>query len=148
MPTAQRVDPYRNFNFLVEINGITQAGFSDCSGFACTTDPIEYREGNEVFTVRKIPGLIKYANLTLKWGITDDSMELYNWRKQVEDCKMKDARRNVAVVLLDDEGSAKARWEFLMAWPTKYDAPDLNATGSDIGIETLEIAHEGMTRVS
>jgi len=145
---ADRVDPYRASRFLLEIDGITRAGFSECTIPDSAQDPIEYREGNEVFTVRKIPGLIKYANLTLKWGITDDSMELYNWRKQVEECKMKDARRNVAVVLLDDEGSAKARWEFLMAWPTKYDAPDLNATGSDIGIETLEIAHEGMTRVS
>ena len=61
---------------------------------------------------------------------------------------MKEARRNIAVILLDDEGSAKARWEFVMAWPTKYDAPDLNATGSDIAIETLEIANEGMMRVS
>ncbi|MCP5108700.1 MAG: phage tail protein [bacterium] len=145
---ADRVDPYRASRFLLEIDGITRAGFSECTIPDSTQDPIEYREGNEVFTVRKIPGLNKYGNLTLKWGITDSSQELYDWRKQVEDCKMADARRNVAVVLLDDEGSAKARWEFLMAWPTKYDAPDLNATGNDIGVETLEIAHEGMTRVS
>lgn len=145
---ADRVDPYRASRFLLEIDGITRAGFSECTIPDSTQDPIEYREGNEVFTVRKIPGLIKYANITLKWGITDDSMELYTWRKQVEECKMADARRNVAVVLLDDEGSAKARWEFLMAWPTKYDAPDLNATGNDVAVETLEIAHEGMTRVS
>ncbi len=145
---ADRVDPYRASRFLLEIDGITRAGFSECTIPDSSQDPIEYREGNEVFTVRKIPGLIKYANITLKWGITDDSMELYTWRKQVEECKMADARRNVAIVLLDDEGSAKARWEFLMAWPTKYDAPDLNATGNDVAVETLEIACEGMTRVS
>jgi phage tail-like protein len=144
---ADRVDPYRAARFLLEIDGITQAGFTECTIPDSTQDPIEYREGNEGFTVRKIPGLIKYGNLTLKSGTTD-SMDLYEWRKQVEECKMKDARRNVAVVLMDDEGNAKARWEFMMAWPTKYDAPDLNATGSDLAIETLEIAHEGMTRVS
>jgi phage tail-like protein len=144
---ADRVDPYRAARFLLEIDGITRAGFTECTVPDSTQDPIEYREGNEGFTVRKIPGLIKYGNLTLKWGTTD-TMELYEWRKQVEECKMADARRNVAVVLLDDEGSAKARWEFFMAWPTKYDAPDLNATGSDIAVETLEIACEGMTRVS
>ena len=144
---ADRVDPYRAARFLLEIDGITRAGFTECSIPDSTQDPIEYREGNEGFTVRKIPGMIKYGNLTLKWGTTD-TMELYEWRKQVEECKMKDARRNIAVVLLDDEGSAKARWEFFMAWPTKYDAPDLNATSSDIAIETLEIANEGMTRVS
>jgi phage tail-like protein len=144
---ADRVDPYRAARFLLEIDGITRAGFTECSVPDSTQDPIEYREGNEGFTVRKIPGMIKYGNLTLKWGTTD-TMELYEWRKQVEECKMQDARRNVAVVLLDDEGTAKARWEFFMAWPTKYDAPDLNATGSDIAIETMEIACEGMTRVS
>ena len=144
---ADRVDPYRAARFLLEIDGITRAGFTECSIPDSTQDPIEYREGNEGFTVRKIPGMIKYGNLTLKWGTTD-TMELYEWRKQVEECKMKDARRNIAVVLLDDEGSAKARWEFFMAWPTKYDAPDLNATSSDIAIETREIANEGMTRVS
>jgi len=144
---ADRVDPYRAARFLLEIDGITQAGFTECSIPDSTQDPIEYREGNEGFSSRLIPGMIKYGNLTLKYGTTD-SMELYEWRKQVEECKMKDARRNVAVVLMDDEGSAKARWEFMMAWPTKYDAPDLNASGNDLAIETLEIAHEGMTRVS
>ena len=144
---ADRVDPYRAARFLLEIDGITRAGFTECTIPDSTQDPIDYREGNEGFTVRKIPGLIKYGNISLKWGTTD-TMELYEWRKQVEECKMKDARRNVAVVLLDDEGNAKARWKFLMAWPTKYDAPKLNSTGNDLAIENLEIAHEGMTRVS
>ena len=66
-----RTDPYRNFNFLVEIDGVTQAGFSDVSGFGATTDPIEYREGGENTTVRKLPGTTKYSNITLKWGLTD-----------------------------------------------------------------------------
>lgn len=144
---ADRVDPYRAARFLLEIDGITRAGFTECTLGDSTQDPIEYREGNEGFSSRLIPGMIKYGNLTLKWGTTD-TLELYEWRKQVEECKMKEARRNIAVVLMDDEGAAKARWEFIMAWPTKYSAPDLNATSSDLAIETLEIAHEGMTRVS
>ena len=144
---TDRVDPYRAARFLLEIDGITRAGFTECTLPDSTQDPIEYREGNEGFSSRLIPGMIKYGNLTLKWGVTD-TLELYEWRKQVEECKMKEARRNVAVVLMDDEGAAKARWEFIMAWPTKYDGPDLSATSSDLAIETLEIAHEGMTRVS
>ncbi|MCK5056188.1 MAG: phage tail protein [Candidatus Aminicenantes bacterium] len=144
---ANRNDPYRNCRFLLEIDGITQAGFSEATIPDTSQDPIEYREGNEPPTVRKIPGLIKYGNLTLKWGITD-SMDLYEWRKQVEQGQMGDARRNIAVIILDEEGNNKARWEFGEAWPTKYDAPDLNAKGTDIAIETLEIAHEGMQRVS
>jgi phage tail-like protein len=144
---AERIYPYRNMRFLVEIDSIVQAGFSEATIPDTAQDPIEYREGNEPPTVRKIPGLIKYGNLTLKWGVTD-SLELYQWRKLAEQGKMKDARRNVAVIIQDEEGNPKARWEFSQAWPSKYDAPDLNAKGTDIAIETLEIAHEGMTRVS
>lgn len=145
---ADRIDPYRAARFLLEIDGITRAGFSECNIPDSSSDPIDYREGNEHLSMRKIPGIVKYGNITLKWGVTDDSMELYEWRKLVEDGKMKDARRNVAVVLLDDEGNAKARWEFFMAWPTKYDGPDLNATGGELAFENIEIACEGMKRVS
>ena len=145
MPAGKRKDPYQNFRFLVEIDGITQAGFREVTIPDTAQDPIEYREGNEAITVRKLPGLIKYGNVTLKWGITD-SLDLYNWRKDVEDGKIKDARKNMAVVVLDDEAKPVTRWEFSQAWPTKYDAPDLNATGNEIAIETLEIAHEGMKR--
>lgn len=146
MPTGGRKDPYKNFRFLVEIDGIVQAGFSEATIPDSTQEPIEYREGNEPPTVRKLPGLITYGNLILKWGITD-SLEVYNWRKLVEQGKTKDARRNMAVILMDEEGNPAARWEFDDAWPTKYIAPDLNAKGADIGIEALEIAHEGMKRV-
>ena len=145
MPAGKRKDPYQNFRFLVEIDGITQAGFREVTIPDTAQDPIEYREGNEAITVRKLPGLIKYGNVTLKWGITD-SLDLYNWRKDVEDGKIKDARKNMAVVVLDDEANSVTRWEFSQAWPTRYDAPDLNATGNEIAIETLEIAHEGMKR--
>jgi phage tail-like protein len=140
-----RTDPYRSNRFLLEIGGISQAGFREATISDSTQDPIEYREGNEPPTVRKIPGLIKHGNLVLKWGITD-SMDLYTWRKAIEDGKTKDNRKNVAVVLIDEEGNTKARWEFSQAWATKYHAPDLNATANEIAIETLEIAHEGMTR--
>ncbi len=145
MPT-ERKDPYKNFRFLLEIEDIAQAGFREVTVPDSTQDPIEYREGHEPITVRKLPGLIKYGNVSLKWGITD-SFALYDWRKMVEDGNIKKARKNVAIIVLDDEGSPAARWEFSEAWPTKYDAPDLNATGSEIAIETLEIAHEKMVRI-
>ena len=126
---------------------MVQGGFSNATIPDDSQDPIEYREGNEPPTVRKIPGLIKYSNLVLKWGVTD-SIELYNWRKLVQQGKMKDARKNIAVITLDEEGNPKARWEFTNAWPTKYDAPDFDGKGNDVAIETLDIAHEGMVRVS
>jgi phage tail-like protein len=143
MATGQRVDPYRNFSFLVEIDGITQAGFSDCSGFGASTDPIEYREGGETKTVRKLPGLTKYTNITLKWGLTD-SRELYNWYRDVVNGKIE--RKSGSIILLDLEGNEKVRWNFFEAWPTKWDGPDFTAKGNDISIETLELAHERVER--
>jgi len=144
MPQGRK-DPYKNFRFLVEIEGVVQAGFSDVTIPDSSQAPIEYREGNETPTMRKIPGLIKYGNVVLKWGTTD-SIELYQWRKAIEDGNTAESRKSMAVIVLDDKGQATARWEFFEAWPTKYDAPDLKASGSEIAIETLEIAHEGMKR--
>lgn len=143
MATGQRVDPYRNFSFLVEIDGITQAGFSDASGFGASTDPIEYREGGETKTVRKLPGITKYTNITLKWGLTD-SRELYDWYKDVVNGKIE--RKSGSIILLDLEGNEAVRWNFFDAWPTKWDGPDFTAKGNDVAIETLELAHERVER--
>jgi phage tail-like protein len=138
-----RQDPYRSYNFLVEIDGITRAGFQECSGLDSTQDPIEYREGNEGLTVRKLPGLNTYSNIVLKWGIIDDT-ELWDWRQQVMEGSIE--RKNGSIVLLDDIGEEKARWNFREGWPTKWTGATFNATGTDVAVETLEIAHEGVLR--
>jgi len=145
MPVGDRKDPYRGYNFLVEIDGITRAGFRECSGLDSTQDPIEYREGNEGLTARKLPGLNKYSNISLKWGITDDA-ELWDWRQQVMNGNIDGARKNGSIVLMDDTGEEKVRWNFREGWPTKWTGPSLNATGSDIGIESLDIVHEGLVK--
>lgn len=145
MPTGQRVDPYRNFSFLLEIDGIVQAGFSEATIPDSTSDVVEYREGNEAARVRKLPALTKYGNMTLKWGMTD-SIELYEWRQQVEDGKMKDARRSCAVIVNDEEGNPAGRIELTDAWPSKWDGPDMNAKGNDVAMETLEITFEKLRR--
>src|SRR6476620_6964559 len=77
--TGQRVDPYRNFNFLVELEGIAQASFIECNGLGATTEVIETREGGDNTTVRKLPGKTTYSDITLKWGMTS-SAELWAWR--------------------------------------------------------------------
>lgn len=142
-----RKDPYRGFRFIVEIDGIVQAGFSEVTIPEVNNEVVEYREGNEPPTPRKLPGALKYGNVTLKWGITD-SLELYEkWRKPVEEGKMKDARKNIAIILMNEEGAPAARWEFQNAWPNKYKAPDLSSKGNDVAIESIEIVHEGMKRV-
>jgi phage tail-like protein len=141
MATGDRNDPYAGFNFLVEIDGITRAAFSECSGLSTDTDPIEYREGSEDITVRKIPGLKKFANISLKRGMTTD-LELWNWRKTVLDGVTE--RKAGSIVLLNEAREEVLRWNFREGWPTKWEGPSLKATGNEIAIETLEIAHEGL----
>ena len=143
MSVGARVDPYRNFNFLVEIDGITEAGFSDVTGFDITVEPIEYREGGQVTSARKIPGMAKYGNITLKRGITD-SAELYERLRQVATGVIE--RRNGSIILLDLEGQEKLRWNFFEAWPTKWDGPDFSAKGNEVAIETLELVVERVER--
>ena len=87
-----RVDPYKNFRFLVEIDGIVQAGFSECSGFGSNVEVVEYREGGEPSTVRKLPGKISYPDITLKWGVTD-SRELYDWHLTAVNGEVRPAQR-------------------------------------------------------
>ena len=144
MATGARVDPYRNFNFTLEIDGIEQGGFSDCTGFGASTDPIEYREGGFNTTNYKLPGQTKYPNITLKWGLTD-SRELYDWYRDVT--KGIVSRRNGSIILHDLTGKQEVmRWNFFEAWPTKWDGPDFSAKGTDVAIETLELAVERVER--
>ena len=143
MATGDIKDPLGNYNFLVEIDGITRAAFQECSGFDSTIDVIEHREGGENTTPRKFPGQTKYSNISLKWGLTD-SRELYDWHRQVVNGDIE--RKNGSIVLLDRKGEEVLRWNFFRAWPTKWDGPDLNAEGTDAAIEMLELAHEGVER--
>jgi len=141
-----RRDPYRNFRFRVEIDGIVSAGFSEVSIGETVTEAIDYREGNEPTHVRKLPGLQKFANVTLKRGMTA-SMDLYDWHKQIMDGDIGNARRNVAITVLDQSGADAARFHIHDAWPVKYQAGDLNAKGNEVLIETLELVNEGIERV-
>jgi phage tail-like protein len=139
----QRVDPYRGYNFLVEIDGITQAGFQEADGLDSSTETTEYREGSDPRHVRKLPGLTSYSAITLKRGITD-SDELWKWRKTVVDGAPQ--RRNGSIILLDGAGQERIRWNFLAAWPSKWTGPTLNATDNAVAIESLEITHEELER--
>jgi phage tail-like protein len=136
-----RVDPYKNFRFLVEIEGLTQAGFSECSGLGSKVEVIEYREGGEPATVRKLPGRVSYPDITLKWGVTG-SRELYDWHRHVVQGQIQ--RKRCSIILLDDSGTPKVRWNLFEAWPSKWDGPALNAKGSEVAIETLTITCEGL----
>ena len=140
MAKTTRIDPYGRYNFLLEIDGVAKAGFSEVSGLSTETAVIEYREGGDRTPSRKIPGLTKYSNLVLKRGLTQDRA-LWDWRKTVIDGVVR--RANMSLVLLDDARQPVARWNFRDAWPCKWEGPALNAKSSEVAIETLELAHEG-----
>ena len=137
--------PYGKFRYKVEIEGVGAGGFSEVSGFDASIDVIEYREGDMTQTPMKIPGLKKYGNITLKNGVTENTA-MYEWIIAGVNGAVK--RTTLTITLLDAEEKPAASWQVENAWPTKYTAPDFNATSSEIAIETLEIAHEGMTRKS
>lgn len=135
--------PYGRFRYKVEIDKITAGGFSEVTGFDASIDVIEYREGDMVQTPMKLPGLKKYGNITLKKGLVDSSV-LYDWFNTGVTAEVE--RKTITITLLNAVGEAAASWRVINAWPIKYTAPEFNATSSEVAVESLEIAHEGMTR--
>jgi len=143
MPTAERIDPQPAINFRVEIDGLTPSGFLEVSGLEAEIAVIDYREGTDKsLSPRKLTGLVKYSNITLKRGVTNDP-SLWNWMKEGLDGKVN--RRNGSIVLLAEDGQEVRRWNFVNGWPAKYSGPHLDASANDAAIETIEIAHEGLT---
>ena len=139
---VKRDNPYLNFNFIVDIGIGDELGFSEAEVPSGEIEVIEYREGaDRVNTARKLPGLAKYPNVTLKRGITG-STDLFEWWKSVRDGQV--VRRNVTITLLDEQRQAVYRWLLRNAWPVKIEGPTLNASGNEVAIETLELAHEGL----
>lgn len=136
-------NPYSAFNFVVEIDGAQIAAFQEVSGLDSENQIIEYREGADALnSVRKLPGMEKYPNLTLKRGISG-STALWEWRKEVRDGGTAfPATRNVTVKLLDEKHQAVMKWRLTNAWCTKLSGPSLNAKGNEIAIESAELAYE------
>lgn len=141
---ADRLDPYAQYNFLVEIDGLSVAGFTEVGGLTTEQDVIEYREGADTATVRKLPGLRKYSNITLKRGFTQNR-ELWDWRKSTIDGKTQ--RKSGSIILMDEERKEALRWNFREGWINKWEGPALNATATEVAIESLEIAIEGLELV-
>lgn len=136
----RETDPVGNFNFIVEIEGVNAAAFSECSGLDVETEVIEYRAGNDASAYpRKLPGLHKVGNVTLKRGITGSS-DLWDWRKAVLNGSFD--RKTVTIALLDEAREEVMRWNLYECWVVKYAGPDLNGRGNEVAIETLVIAAE------
>jgi phage tail-like protein len=147
---ATRVDPVRNFRFQLQIDNITRAGFSEVAIADTTIDVAEYREGIDPPHVRKLSGLTKFGNITLKAGVTSgaNSLELFKWHNDVSVGLISERRKNIAISVHDESGKTEvARFSITDAWPIKYHSGDLNAKGNDVVIELLELANEGIERV-
>ncbi len=142
---AEIIYPYKKFNYQVLIDNSEEAGFSEVSAPDISSEPVEYREGNMAgITPGKQPGILKYSNVTLKRGVTD-SQVFVDWMKTVQEGKV--TRKTVVITLLDDAMAEVASWQLEKAWPTKYTAPDVNATSNEVAIESLELVCEGLTRI-
>ena len=143
MATDERTDPYRAFNFLVDIDSTEVAGFSEVAGLTAEGDPVEYREGADPENhVRKLTGLRKYTNLTFKRGFTKDDT-LWSWFTQI--ANGVDDRRAITITLRDEAHVPVIRWNAEGAWINKIEGPSFNSTGNEVSIESMEICHEKLT---
>ena len=134
--------PLPKFHFQVEWGG-TKIGFTEVSGMNVETEAIEYREGSSLeYSKIKMPGMIKYGNITLKRGVIAGDNEFVDWFKTI---KLNTAeRRDITISLLNEEHQAVVTWEVKNAFPVKVESTDLKADGNEVAIESMEIAHEGL----
>lgn len=139
-----RNDPYAQYNFLLEIDGLVSAGFTEVGGITMESDVIEYREGSEIARMRKLPGLMKFTNITLKRGYTQNR-ELWEWRRTT--LRGQTERKAGSIVLLDESRQERLRWAFQEGWISKYEGPALNATANEAAIEAIEIVVENVELV-
>ncbi len=142
MATGDRHDPFLSFNFAVEINGVIVSGFNEVSGLQAEIEIQEYREGGVNEYIHKRAGPARYpSNLILKRGI-GDSTELWSWYCDVLQGTVH--RKSLDVVLMDSTGAEQRRWTLQNAYPVKWTGPDFKAQSSEVAIESLELAHEGL----
>jgi phage tail-like protein len=145
MAAGKREDPFRSYNFAVEIDGLVAGGFNEVSGLQVDLEVQEYREGGVNGFAHKRAGPAKYtSNLVLKRGI-GTSKVLWNWYWDVLQGTIN--RKNLSVLLMDESGEEKVRWNFDKAYPVKWVGPGFRGAGNEVAVETLEFAHKGLLSV-
>ena len=141
-----RVDPLPKYMFLVEIEGIARAGFMTVSGLEEESEVRSYREGGDNSTVRKLAGLNSYSPIVLEMGSTFDTA-LWDWRQKVKREGAQGNRKSISVIQQDEARQEVKRWQVYEAWPSKFTAPEFDASSSDTAVESIEIQHEGLDLV-
>ena len=148
-PTGRESDPLIGFNFGLELQGTITGYFTECGGIGSEHEIVEHKvvteKGMEI--VQKIPGRMKWQDVTLKRGITDN-MQIWDWRAQVEQGNMSDARKTCSIIMFDRNYEEVARWNFENAWPSKVTGPSVKADSNEFGVEEVTLVHEGMWRVT
>jgi len=143
MATDTRKDPFRGFNFRVDIDGIGTGSFSEVTGLTADGDAVDYREGTDAINnVRKLQGLRKFPMIVMKRGYIQDD-ELWSWYERIHNGQ--DDRRNGSVVLYNEQRVPVMRWHFENAWINKIEGPSLKAAGNEVAIESMELVHEGLS---
>ena len=135
--------PLPKFHFEVDWGG-TQIGFTEVTGLDVETEVIEYRHGaSKVYHKTKMPGMQKYSDITMKRGTFKSDNEYYDWWNTVALNTIE--RRDITITLLDEAHAPVVTWKVAEAWPKKVQSTDLKSDGNDVAIESIEIAHEGLT---
>jgi phage tail-like protein len=142
MAGIDNLPPLQSGRFLVEIGSEVVANFQECSGLTVEVEVQEYVEGGNNEFVHKLPGRMKYTNITLKRGITDNA-QFTAWRPKIEGGKIALERKNLSIILFNHAGETVKTWEVTDAYPIKWTGPDMRAASMDIAIESLELAHRG-----
>jgi phage tail-like protein len=140
---STNVWPIPKFHFQVKWDSEVMS-FQEVSGLDVEAQPIEYRHGDSPqFSTISMPGLRKSGNVTMKKGVYKSDNKFWDWFNQI---KMNTVKRvPVTISLLDEAGAPTMVWTLANAWPTKITSTDLKADGNEVAIETIEIAHEGIT---
>jgi phage tail-like protein len=148
MASVETENPLLTHHFGVEIQGKIAGYFTECSGLGSETELVEHKvvqNGKEI--VMKIPGRLKWDDITLKRGITS-SMDIWAWRQEIINGGVDAGRQNGSVVAYNQELVEVARWNFERAWPSKVTGPTPKSDSSEVGMEELVITHEYIERVS
>lgn len=142
-------DPLVSAWFGVEFQGQVVGAFRECTGLGSENEIVEYKASGPKgeYVVKKVPGRLKWNNITLKRGITD-AMDMWKWRKLVEKGKIGEARKNGTITMYNQQGNPVAQWTFINAWPSKLTGPGANAANNEVAIEEMELTHEGYERVN
>ncbi len=135
--------PVSKFHFQVEWGG-SKIGFTEVTGLEVSTEVIEYRDGaSREYHKIKMPGMQKFSNITMKRGTFLGDNDFYNWWNTVALNTIE--RRNLIISLLNEKHEPVVVWKVKNAWPVKVQSTDLKADGNEVAIETIEVAHEGLT---